>query len=261
MSMPDTSYRAARNPAVVRAPLAALVIALALAACSRGPEPAAPAPESRTAPAEPDAVSPAADLPAVVFLGDSLTAGYGLAEEQAFPALLEARMRAAGIDLPIVNAGVSGDTTAGGLARLDWLLRQPVAVLVVALGGNDGLRGTPLAETERNLAAIIERGREAGARVILAGMKLPVNYGPVYRPGFERIFRDLARRYDVPLIPFLLEGVGGVARLNQADRIHPTAEGQRVIAEVVWPVLEPVVRQAFRSATAGRSGAPGTAVR
>lgn len=183
----------------------------------------------------------------MVFLGDSLTAGYGLAEEQAFPALLEARMREAGLELPVVNAGVSGDTTAGGLSRLDWVLRQRVGVLVVALGANDGLRGVPVTETRRNLAQIIERGKAEGARVVLAGMRLPVNYGPRYRSAFEVVYAELAKEHRVPIVPFLLDGVGGVARLNQADGIHPTAAGQRVIADVVWPVLEPVVREAVES--------------
>ncbi len=246
-----TSYRVPRSAAVV--PAAALLVSLVLPGCSREE----PRPEAGAAAAAPAAAT-RADLPAVVFLGDSLTAGYGLAEEQAYPALIEARMRAAGIDLPVVNAGVSGDTTAGGLRRLDWILRRPVAVLFVALGGNDGLRGVPLAETRRNLAQIIERAQAAGARVVLAGMKLPMNYGPDYRAAFEAIYADLARRYGLTLVPFLLEGVGGVARLNQADGIHPTAEGQATVAEVVWPVLEPVVREAARAAAGpGNRVSPG----
>jgi acyl-CoA thioesterase-1 len=240
MLVPALSYRALVGAAVVSA-------ALALAACRRPGEPPQPRAEA-TARALQAAEPVREDAPAVVFLGDSLTAGYGLSEEQAYPALLEARMHEAGIDLPVVNAGVSGDTTAGGLARLDWVLRQKVAVLVVALGANDGLRGVPLDETRRNLARIIERGQAAGTRVVLAGMKLPTNYGPQYRDGFERIYADLARQYGLPLVPFLLEGVGGVGRLNQADGIHPTAEGQRLIADVVWPVLEPLVREAARRA-------------
>jgi acyl-CoA thioesterase I len=242
MPLSAPSYRALAGATVVST-------ALVLAACrpSGPPQPKAgePGVASAAAPAE---APPRADLPAVVFLGDSLTAGYGLSEEQAYPALLEARMHEAGLRLPVVNAGVSGDTTAGGLSRLDWILRQKVAVLVVALGANDGLRGVPLEETRRNLSRIVERARAAGAQVILAGMRLPVNYGPQYRSGFERIYADLARRYGVPVVPFLLEGVGGVARLNQADGIHPTAEGQRIIADVVWPVLEPLVREVARRA-------------
>jgi acyl-CoA thioesterase-1 len=239
------SYRALLYAAVVST-------ALALPACRRPGEP--PQPRAEAAARLPQGAEREGS-PAVVFLGDSLTAGYGLAEEQAYPALLEARMREAGIDLPVVNAGVSGDTTAGGLSRLDWILRQRVAVLVVALGANDGLRGVPLDETRRNLARIIGRGQAAGARVVLAGMKLPTNYGPQYRDGFERNYTDLARQYGVSLVPFLLEGVGGVANLNQADGIHPTAEGQRLIADLVWPVLEPAVRRAAgRAAT--RPAAP-----
>ena len=238
------SYRCRVAFTVTRA-AAALVSALLTAACSPPGQP--PEPQSAEAVAAP---SPPPDRPAVVFLGDSLTAGYGLAEEQAFPALIEARMREEGLDLPVVNAGVSGDTTAGGLSRLDWIFRQRVGVLVVALGANDGLRGVPVAETRRNLAQIIERGKSAGARVVLAGMKLPVNYGPQYRSEFEAIYPELARQYDVPLVPFLLEGVGGVARLNQADGIHPTAEGQRIIADHLWPVLAPVVRETAQQAEA-----------
>jgi acyl-CoA thioesterase-1 len=240
------SYRGRLAPTVTRAAVA-LVASFLATACSPPSQP--PAPQTAEAVAAP---SPRAGGPAVVFLGDSLTAGYGLAEEQAFPALLEARMREAGLDLPVVNAGVSGDTTAGGLSRLDWIFRQRVGVLVVALGGNDGLRGVPVAETRRNLAQIIERGKSAGARVVLAGMKLPVNYGPQYRRQFEVIYPELAKRYAVPLVPFLLEGVGGVARLNQADGIHPTAEGQRIIADLLWPVLEPVLKD-----TVQRAEAPG----
>ncbi len=251
-----SSYRAVLRFAVVPA-AAPLLAGFWLLGCSRdGPEPSSrpasgPAGAQSATPggaarAAVESPAPRAALPAVVFLGDSLTAGYGLAEEQAYPALIEDRVRAAGIDLPVVNAGVSGDTSAGGLRRLDWILRQPVAVLVVALGGNDGLRGLPLAQTKQNLARIIERGQAAGARVVLAGMKLPVNYGPQYRAGFEAVYANLARQYAVPFVPFLLEGVGGVARLNQADGLHPTAEGQARIADVVWPTLEPVLREAAR---------------
>ncbi len=243
------SYLGRRAPTVIRAAMA-LVLLFLTAACSPPSQP--PAPRTAEAAAPVAVASSQAERPAVVFLGDSLTAGYGLAEEQAFPALLEARMRDAGIDLPVVNAGVSGDTTAGGLSRLDWILRQRVGVLVVALGGNDGLRGVPVAETRRNLAQIVERAQAAGTRLVLAGMKLPVNYGPQYRREFEAIYPDLAKRYAVPFVPFLLDGVGSVARLNQADGIHPTAEGQRLVADLVWPVLQPVLKQAQHSASAQR---------
>ena len=182
--------------------------------------------------------------PAVVFFGDSLTAGYGLDPEEAYPAVLATRMREAGLTLDVVNAGLSGDTTAAGLRRTAWVLRRPIAVFVLALGGNDGLRGIPPAETERNLQAIIDAVRKAQpeARVVLAGMQAPQNMGPEFTTAFRELFPRLAERNGLPFVPFLLEGVAGVRELNQPDGIHPTAEGQQRIAAIVWPVLEPVLR-------------------
>jgi acyl-CoA thioesterase-1 len=180
----------------------------------------------------------------LVFLGDSLTAGLGLSQEQAFPALIEARLRAAGHPWKVVNAGVSGDTTAGGVARLDWIYKGRVDVLFLCLGANDGLRGIPVAETERNLRTILDRAQHEGTRVVLAGIQLPENYGPTYRTTFAQVFPCLAREYQVPLLPFLLEGVAMVPRLNQPDGIHPTAAGARIVADHVWSVLEPVLRPA-----------------
>jgi acyl-CoA thioesterase-1 len=177
----------------------------------------------------------------VVFLGDSLTAGYGLTEEEAFPALLGGLLRGRGVPVRIVNAGVSGDTSAGGLRRLPWLLTQHPDVLVVALGANDGLRGLPVAHTEENLRAIVARAQHAGARVLLLGLRLPPNLGADYVRAFEAVFPRVAREARVPLVPFFLEGVGGVAALNQEDGIHPTAEGQRRIAATVLPYLQPVL--------------------
>ncbi|MBE2214558.1 MAG: arylesterase [Opitutaceae bacterium] len=182
--------------------------------------------------------------PAVVFFGDSLTAGYGLDPEEAYPAVLATRMREAGLTLDVVNAGLSGDTTAAGLRRTAWVLRRPIAVFVLALGGNDGLRGIPPQETERNLQAIIDAVRQAQphARLVLAGMQSPPNMGPDFTTAFRDIFPRLAKKNAVPFVPFLLAGVAGVPELNQPDGIHPTAEGQRRIAEIVWPVLEPVLQ-------------------
>jgi acyl-CoA thioesterase-1 len=173
----------------------------------------------------------------VVALGDSLTAGFGVAADEAFPARLEARLRTEGYAYRVVNAGVSGDTTAGGLRRVDWALRATPEVVIVALGANDGLRGQSLAATRANLEEIVTRLQAAGARVLLAGMRLPPNYGGEYTKEFEAIFPAVARRTKTALMPFLLDGVAGVPRLNQADGIHPNAAGQQVIADRLWPYL------------------------
>lgn len=182
---------------------------------------------------------------AVVFLGDSLSAGYGLdnAAASSFPALIEAKIKAAGLPYPVVNAGVSGDTSAGGVRRIDWLLRRPIAVLVLELGGNDGLRGIPPAETQKNLQAIIAKAKakNPGVKVLVAGMKMPPNLGAEYIARFAAIFPAVAQANGAALMPYLLEGVGGSETLNQRDRIHPTAAGHRVIAEALWPWLKPLL--------------------
>ena len=178
----------------------------------------------------------------VAVLGDSLTAGLGVTADEAFPARLQARLRAEGYDYRVVNAGVSGDTTAGGLRRVDWVLRAKPDVVIVALGANDGLRGLSPQAMRANLEAIIERLQAAGARVLLAGMRLPPNYGAEYTKEFEAVFPDVARRAKVALMPFLLNGVAADPRLNQPDGIHPTAAGQQLIADRVWPYLRPLLR-------------------
>lgn len=180
--------------------------------------------------------------PRIVVLGDSLTAGLGLAPSQAYPALLQQRLAGSGLDYDVINAGVSGDTSAGGLARLDWALEGRVRILVVALGANDALRGLATDQLERNLAAIIERATARGIVVVLAGMEAPPNWGPEYTRAFHRVYPTLAARYHAPLVPFLLAGVAGIERLNQQDGIHPTAEGDRIIADTLWAVLEPIAR-------------------
>lgn len=180
----------------------------------------------------------AAPAASVLCLGDSLTAGYGLDESQAWPALVEAGARAAGRDWTLINAGVSGDTTAGGLRRLKWALRAKPDLVVVALGANDGMRGVDPSTTRANLAAIVDRARAAGARVALAGMRLPTNFGDERAAAFSAVFADVAREKQVPLLPFLLEGVAGVPELNQADGIHPTAEGQRRVAATMQAFIE-----------------------
>ena len=177
----------------------------------------------------------------IAFFGDSLTAGYGVAEEEAFPYLLERALGERGHEVAILNAGVSGDTTAGGLRRIAWVLRQRPDILVVGLGGNDGLRGLPIEMTEANLGQIVAEAEEAGSRVLLLGMLMPPNYGPAYTEGFAAIFPRLAERLGVPLVPFLLDGVGGRPELNQDDGIHPTAAGHRILASTVYRYLEALV--------------------
>lgn len=181
----------------------------------------------------------------VVFLGDSLTAGYGLdnPSAQAYPALIQDKIDAAGLDWRAVNAGLSGDTTAGGLRRINWLLRQKIDILVLALGGNDGLRGVAPNATKANLKGIIEAARAKYPEIIivLAGMQMPANMGAAYQQSFQQVFPEIAHETHCALIPFLLEGMGGDPALNQADLIHPTDEGQRVIAETVWQYLAPLL--------------------
>jgi acyl-CoA thioesterase-1 len=177
----------------------------------------------------------------VVFLGDSLTAGLGLPLDQTFPSLIEARLRAEHRPWKVVNAGVSGDTTAGGLARLDWIYRQKADVLVVALGANDGLRGIPIEQTEKNLRAILRRARKEGSRVLLAGLRLPDNFGPQAQVRFAAVYPRLAAEFHVQLVPFLLEGVAMEPGLNQADGIHPNAKGARKVADHLWQKLGPML--------------------
>jgi acyl-CoA thioesterase I len=197
---------------------------------------------------------PTQNVPRIVVLGDSLTAGLGLLPHEAYPALLQQRIHDKGLNFQVVNAGNSGDTSAAGLSRLDWALEGNVRVLVVALGANDGLRGLPVTQLKANLGRIIERARMRGIAVVLAGMEAPPNWGDEYTRAFRDVYPALAKQYDVPLVPFLLADVAGIDRLNQRDGIHPTAEGDRIIADTVWNVLEPVVM----SLGNGREGAPGS---
>lgn len=235
--------------------LATLALALvipALAACggqASGEAPRRAVSVSNPAPAARPTPAPVPAAPLVVFLGDSLTAGLGLDENQAYPALLGQQLNQEGKAVRVVNAGVSGDTTAGGLSRLNWLLGQHPDVLVVGLGANDGLRGQPLAEIESNLRAIIRQSQAAGARVLLLGMRIPPNYGP-YADQFAAIYPKLAKELNVPLVPFLLDKVGGVRSLNQADGIHPTARGQEIVAKNVRPYLEKVLAASSKQAVA-----------
>ncbi len=181
----------------------------------------------------------------VLFLGNSLTAGYGLSPEEAYPALLQARIDSLKWPVTIINAGVSGDTSAGGLTRLAWQLENPPDVLVVALGANDGLRGLPPTMTKSNLTQIIRQAREANPNVsvLIAGMQVPPNLGPIFQEEFREIYPSLAEEMDTELIPFLLEGVGGVTELNQSDGIHPNAAGQRRLADTIWKALAPTLQE------------------
>ena len=210
---------------------------LALAGCGREPSP--PANGSAAAPVR--ANESVVARPRIVFLGDSLTAGLGLAPDQSFPALIGQRLAGEGLNYEIVNAGVSGDTSAGGLRRLDWSLEGDVKVLVVALGANDGLRGLSTVELKKNLSAVLDQAAARGVTVILAGMEAPPNFGAEYTRQFRSVYTDLAQTYRVRFVPFLLLGVAGNATLNQADGIHPNVRGAQIVADLVWAELKPVL--------------------
>lgn len=185
----------------------------------------------------------AVETKSIIFFGDSLTAGYGLDPDEAYPALIQKKIEDAGKHARVVNAGLSGETTAGGLRRLDWILRQPVDIFVIELGANDGLRGIPPEKSQANLQSMIERIRQKypKVKIVLAGMLLPPNMGAEHNDKFAAIYPHLAAENKVVLIPFLLEGVGGIPELNQIDGIHPTAPGQEIVAETVWSVLKPLL--------------------
>ena len=180
----------------------------------------------------------------ILFFGDSLTAGYGLDPAQAFPAVIQAKIHARGWDFRVINAGLSGETTAAGLRRIDWVLQRPLAVLVLELGANDGLRGLPIAAARHNLQGIIDRTRQKypQVKIVLAGMHAPPNLGREYSTSFRTMFSELAAANDAALIPFLLEGVAGIPALNLPDGLHPTPAGHTIIAENMWKVLEPVLQ-------------------
>jgi acyl-CoA thioesterase-1 len=223
--------------------VARVVCACLLAAACHRADPAPPEPAD-TPPSAAKAPGPVEDsgLPRIIVLGDSLSAGLGLLEMQAYPALLQQKLTAEGYKWEVINAGVSGDTSAAGLARLDWALGQGrVRIMILELGANDGLRGLPPAEMKKNLAAIIEQAQAQKIAVLLAGMEAPPNFGPEYTVSFRQVYRDLAGQYKIPLIPFLLDRVAGVAGLNQGDGIHPNVEGARIVADTVWAALKPMV--------------------
>ena len=220
-----------------------VAVLVLVAGCSRVERDAADAvaPPGRSAPAAVETRS--AVRPRVVFLGDSLTAGYGLPKEQAVPSLVQKRLDEEGFNYQAVNHGVSGDTSAGGVSRLDWALTGDVRVLVIELGANDGLRGLPVESTKANLSDIITRAKARGVSVLLTGMEAPPNHGPVYTAQFRQAFADLAREHKVAFVPFYLEGVAGHPALNISDGIHPNADGAAIVEKTVWKALEPLLEQ------------------
>lgn len=234
---------------ILRLPPAHLLILLAAlglgSACRSDSDKNAPPSTSRAAG---ESVTPTPEdlRPVILAFGDSLTAGYGLTPEEAYPALLQRRLDERGYRYRVVNAGVSGETTAGGLRRLEWSLVDGVELVILALGANDGLRGQPVPEMRQNLTQMIELIQTRGARPILAGMEAPPNLGPEYTQAFRAVYPELARRYRLPLIPFLLEGVAGLPEFNQADGIHPNRTGELRVLENVWRVLEPLLGPASK---------------
>jgi len=215
---------------------------------AEGPPAEVRAPIERRAPEKP---STRIARPRIVFLGDSLTAGYGLAKEESVPSLIQMRLRSEGYPYDVVNAGVSGDTTAGGLSRLDWSLEGDVKILVIELGANDGLRGLPVANMKRNLTEIITRSQSRGIKVVLTGMEAPPNFGAAYTAEFRQVYRDLAKLPDVTFMPFYLDGVAGLPQLNIADGMHPNAEGARIIERAMWERLEPLLDKSPGPARSG----------
>lgn len=207
--------------------------------CDRSPK--LPQPSTQSPSSSSSEFSTSQEERIIVAFGDSLTAGLGVAPQESYPAQLEARLHAEGYSYRVVNAGVSGDTTAGGIRRLDWIIKTNPEIVILELGANDGLRGIPLNEVRANLSQIIQSLQDKKIQVILAGMKLPPNYGPVYAGGFSNLFKELAKEYDIPVIPFFLEGVATRPELTQDDGLHPTAEGYRHVVDNILPILLPLL--------------------
>lgn len=190
--------------------------------------------------------------PRIVAFGDSLTAGLGVQADESYPAQLQRRLNSLGYHYRVINAGVSGDTTAGGLRRVPWILNNKPEVVILELGANDGLRGLPVDQTTSNLRQIIRQLQEAGTTIVLAGMRLPPNYGQDYTASFEDMYRTLAKEYQLAFIPFFLEGVGGSSSLNQVDGIHPTREGYEIIVEQMLKVLRPLLNERLHNSSTSR---------
>jgi acyl-CoA thioesterase-1 len=243
--------RATRSSAGVL--IALMAMSVLAGACSSSDPGEMPAGSRATPAASREPASPRGDgavataRPRIVALGDSLTAGYGLDVSQSYPALLQVRIDRAGYTFEVVNMGVSGDTSAGGVRRVDWALEGDARILILALGGNDGLRGLAPSALQSNLGTIIDRARAKGAAVLLCGVEAPPNYGQSYTEAFRQVYRTLARQKQVEFLPFLLDGVAAVPSLNQADGIHPNAAGVHRVADLVWQRLEPMLKAAARS--------------
>lgn len=217
-----------------------LMVFMTVLACAEKKESKVDAPEKEKTPE----TKTASDKKKIMFFGDSLTAGMGLSEDEAFPAVIQGQLDSIGLPYEVINAGLSGETTASGKNRLDWVLNQEVEIFVLELGANDGLRGIPIEETRKNLQEMIDMVREKypNTTIVLAGMMIPPNMGPEYTKAFQELFPQLASKNDIALIPFLLDKVAGISELNQNDGIHPTAEGHQIVAENVWKVLEPIIK-------------------
>ena len=236
----ETLYNSIMNRFLVylvnRFLLYSIIIVLLFVTACRGTAPKEASPASPAAPAK-----PTKSLPKIVAFGDSLTAGLGLSQSASYPALLQKKLDADGFAYEVVNAGVSGDTSAGGVRRIDWALEGDVKIVILELGANDILRGQSVAEMKKNLAAIIERAKAHGATVLLAGMESPTNSGIEYRQGVHDVFTSLSRENSVPLIPFFLDGVAAIDSLNQRDGIHPNEEGTKIVTETVYRSLRPLL--------------------
>jgi acyl-CoA thioesterase I len=242
LSTKDLKYSLGKTMRIGKLHPAGIILIFLILACGQNnkqPEAATPTTVKR------DSSSKNSSVKTILFFGNSLTAGYGIDPSKAFPSIIQKRLDSLDIPYKAINAGVSGETTSGGLARVDWIMRQSPEVFVLELGANDGLRGIPLSETKKNLQLIINRVKEKNpeTKIVLAGMMMPPNMGPEYTRGFQSIYPDLAKANQIALIPFILEGVGGEPNLNQADGIHPTEAGHRIVAENVWTILKAIIQQ------------------
>ena len=232
------SYKIITNNLIInRSAYFWLILFFAIVSCNNNSKDSAP---QKQEDAKSSSVDSSTQKKTILFFGNSLTAGYGVDPSEAYPALIQDKIDSLHLNYKVINAGVSGETTSDGNSRVDWILKQPVDIFVLELGGNDGLRGIPLSVTEKNLQSIIDKvkAKYPGSKIILEGIQIPPNMGKDYTTQFRKIYPQLASKNKIELIPFLLKGVGGDPKLNQRDGIHPTAEGHKIVAENVWEVLK-----------------------